>query len=41
MIGYKRPGNGILPYKVDLLIGRKANRDIEKNEFLDFSMFSK
>lgn len=39
MVIYKRPGNGLSPLETETIIGRKANRNIEKDELLDREWF--
>jgi N,N'-diacetyllegionaminate synthase len=34
----KRPGTGIPPYEIDKFIGKKINKDLKKEDFLDFSI---
>ena len=31
MLSYKRSGSGLKPYQRDLIIGKKANKDISQN----------
>ncbi|MBQ2831935.1 N-acetylneuraminate synthase family protein [Methanobrevibacter sp.] len=37
-ISFKRPGKGISPAQMDDVVGKIANRNIEKNTFIDFGM---
>ena len=39
MIWSKRPGTGIPSHRMEEIIGRRANRDIEKNVMLSWSDF--
>ena len=34
-IGIKRPGNGLPPKMLDQIIGKKATKDLMKNELLE------
>jgi N,N'-diacetyllegionaminate synthase len=36
MIGYKKPGTGIPPKKIGLILGKTAIRDLEKDELISF-----
>ncbi|MBU2633754.1 MAG: N-acetylneuraminate synthase [Nanoarchaeota archaeon] len=36
MITYKRPGTGIPPYEINKVLGKKAKRDIKKDELISF-----
>lgn len=36
----KRPGNGISPMLINLVLGKQANRDLEKDHLLTFSDFN-
>ena len=40
MVTWKRPANGIDPQDLDILIGRTTTVDIQKDEQLQWSMFS-
>lgn len=36
MLSYKRPGSGLKPYQRDLIIGKKANKNISQNIIVTF-----
>jgi|ETNmetMinimDraft_13_1059891.scaffolds.fasta_scaffold28651_1 N-acetylneuraminate synthase/N,N'-diacetyllegionaminate synthase len=38
MVAVKRPGTGISPIHFDLVLGRKLNKPVKKNEFLSWSI---
>ena len=38
MIDLKRPGTGLAPKNKDMIIGKKSNRSIKKNELFDWDM---
>jgi len=38
MVGIKRPGNGLSPSQIDKIVGKKAKRDIKKDEKFDLKM---
>lgn len=40
MIAFKRPGNGLKPYEIDKILGKKAKENIKANSYIDINNVS-